>query len=148
MSVQARTILEDSALAFVQGVEKAIHEGLRITNTNQGAPYLNTVLKEVYMVPADEAVAGPDELIGYTVEDDGVTVIVESYDNLIFGLTVQKAIVDGFAVKSVEFVPHGLKSAVLAKPTKAAPVAEPVVDATLAPVAEAPAPKKTTRKSK
>jgi hypothetical protein len=149
MSIEARTIAEHSALVFVQEIQQAISVGLRVTDTNQGAPFLNTALKEIYMVPAADAVQGPEALTQYTVEDDGVTVIVEAYDNLIFCLTVQKAILDGFLVQSVEFIPHGLKLAVLAKPTKPAkvepaPVVAPVLDATVA----QEAPKKVTKTRK
>lgn len=146
MSLEPRTIVHENALVFVQEVEKAIHEGLRVTDTNAGAPMLNTYLKEVNMVPAAVAVAGPAELIKFSAE--GSTVTVEGYENLPFLLTVQEAVLAGFSVKSVEFVPHGLKSAVLEKATKqpvqAAPKAEPVIDASVAPT---PAQPKTSRRS-
>ena len=146
MSIEARTIAEYSALAFMQELEKAIHSGLRVTDTNQGAPFLNTALKEIYMVPAADAIAGPEAYIQYTVEDDGVTTIVEGYDNLFFCLTVQEAILDGFHVKAVTFIPHGLKMAAMVKQTKP----QVVLEATVAPVAPAvaEAPKKVTKTRK
>ena len=146
MSTEARTIAEHSALVFVQEMQQAISVGLRVTDTNQGAPFLNTALKEIYMVPAADAIPGPAALTQYAVEDDGATVIVEAYDNLIFCLTVQKAILDGFLVKDVEFIPHGLKMATLAKHVKP----QVVLEATVAPVAPAvaEAPKKVTKTRK
>ena len=146
MSIEARTIAEHSALVFVQEMQQAISVGLRVTDTNQGAPFLNTALKEIYMVPAADAIPGPAALTQYAVEDDGATVIVEGYDNLIFCLTVQNAILDGFLVKDVEFIPHGLKMATLVKQAKP----KVVLEATVAPVAPAvaEAPKKVTKTRK
>lgn len=152
MTVEQRTIVHENALVFVQEVEKAIHSGLRITDTNQGAPYLNAVLKEVLMVPAESAIAGPAHLTKYAVEDDGETVIVEGYEGLVVLLTLQEVVLAGFTVQAVDFMPHGVKSIVLKRAAKAAakvsaPVA-PVLDEALvapAPVKTPTAPAKTGR---
>lgn len=149
MSVEQRTVVHENALVFVQDVEKAIQSGLRVTDTNQGAPYLNTVLKEVLLVPVDSAIAGPAELIKWAVEDDGETVIVEGYEGLVLLLTLQEAVLAGFTVQSVDFMPHGMKTIILKRAGKVAvqaataPVA-PVLDAALA----TPAPAKVARKTK
>ena len=144
MTVEQRTIVHENALVFVQEVEKAIHSGLRITDTIAGFPVLNTYLKEVFMVPAERAQPGPAEKIKFTTEDSGI-VLIESYDNMILMLTVQEAVLAGFSVHSVDFMPHGIKLVELRKPEKATgqgvtPVA-PVLDEALV----TPAPAKTGR---
>ena len=152
MSLEPRTIVHENALVFVQEVEKAIHEGLRVTDSNTGAPMLNTILKEVYMVPAEVAVAGPAAMLQFTEYDGKVT--IEGYDNLVLLLTVQEAILAGYRVSAVDFMPHGLKNVELEKAAKqqvfTTQEVKPVVDESLIvqPVPEAAPAKTKTRRTK
>lgn len=103
---ESRNVFSDNPVVFLQDLQQAIHDGFRVSNTNEGYPMLNSILKEVRVFRSDE-----DHVTPIPVPEDADSLHIAEWDGMRFILAFQNLVLQGFEVdvRNVSF--QGMRTA-------------------------------------
>ena len=88
---ESRNVFSENPAVFMQDLQQAIHDGFRVSNTNEGYPMLNSILKEVRVYRSDDGVTAP-------MPDDVTSQYVAEWDGMRYLLAFQNLVLQGFEV--------------------------------------------------
>jgi len=109
---ESRNVFSENPAVFMQDLQQAIHDGFRVSNTNEGYPMLNSILKEVRVYRSDDGVTAP-------MPDDVTSQYVAEWDGMRYLLAFQNLVLQGFEVDTNSVSFSGMKTAKMLRVNKA-----------------------------
>lgn len=101
---ESRNVFSENPAVFMQDLQQAIHDGFRVSNTNEGYPMLNSILKEVRVYRSDDSFTAP-------MPDDVTSQYVAEWDGMRYLLAFQNLVLQGFEVDTQSVSFDGMKTA-------------------------------------
>lgn len=109
---ESRNVFSENPAVFMQDLQQAIHDGFRVSNSNEGYPMLNSILKEVRVYRSDDSFTAP-------MPDDVTSQYVAEWDGMRYLLSFQNLVLQGFEVDTNSVSFSGMKTAKMVRVHKA-----------------------------
>ena len=109
---ESKRLFHENPISLLLEVQEAIDQGYRVENIIAGYPMLNTILKEITVFKPIEDVPKPAPLVPAPE-----AILIQEYEPMVFMLSVQKAILQGYRVDAGAVSFDTLKVANLIKAT-------------------------------